>query len=438
MTPALTDALGVGDDLAVDFSVFIEDPSSLLPRSRNLTLNLGETRIFAAKMLSGAEIEAAATLTHPGRLTRVHKIYREPKGKDPYWMASYVVTGAEVQIEVTDPSDGVRISLTEFLRRIFNKHLVGVPDFDSDRFEQWLASKTGMRPSGRQNWFGMQMGALESSIDTTLELLSSTGGIDARDPNTNWGGIQQVIAVPRDKVAKGEGGVTVTSFEVGAMDRTKTQSGTGFQDLVHAALENFSSVLDVISQVVIGQKALQLRIDQNDQSLTEDMIRTIQAELTQQETDGRGYRATFGGATPHYKWDGPNKTRLILTPQFDPVSIPGGRMNYHYDDGREGVIDLWKPRKTSTTTEDGPSGSTAAASNLDIGDLSAALGQARPPEVIVVNTEPEADPVQTLSDYLDSLEDEDREEFLALSTEEQVEYLTPSTDGDQDPDGEPF
>lgn len=457
MTNVLATSEGFGN---VDWDTFIDDPSVLLPQQNNLTLNLGEPRIFKGQLLTGVEVECVAELVEPGQLMRMHKIWREPKGRDPYWLASYMVHGVKLRIEITDPKDGERISLIEYLRRIFNDNLgPTVADYTPERFREWLAAKTGMRPMDHQNLFGMQMGADEDKIDSAMELLLSHGAVDARDPQTNWGGIREAVAIPRERILKGNAGPLIHSHEIGAMDRKLTQSGQGFQDLLHASLENFTTVLGVVATVGQGRKALALRIEQNDQYLDEEEQRRIQGELDEMERRGRAYRSTWAGATPHYRWDSPAKTQLILTDDWDPVSIPGGRMNYVAQNGTEGTIDLWKPRKNQRGGQgEGGDSDASEESTLNISALTSTIGQVEVPKVIEVTSTEAPTPEEstdateevTVSDeditsYAESLETEDAERFGALSDEEKtaevLAYLSTPSEGDDakvDPDADPF
>ena len=149
-----------------------DTPEALLTDS-SLVLSLGERRLFTGTFPNGNQVQCFATLRDGGQLTRIHKTFREPDDRDPYWVANYTISGMLYTLEIIHPQTGQMVTIEELITSLFNQKRQNKASVEW--MTEWLKRKTGISLGTRQTFFGMLMGADEKKIDAAVATILAMG-----------------------------------------------------------------------------------------------------------------------------------------------------------------------------------------------------------------------------------------------------------------------
>jgi hypothetical protein len=283
--------------------------------SSTRTLTVGKT-VQMNGTINGVETPYEVTV-ESANLTRLSVLKQE----SPYTGKEYfLVTGIlnPVKMNVALIQDGNKISLNDLFYQFVTANGKNV---DREAFERTLNDMGFTYNTGMPMYF-QQFGASEAGIQHAVDTFKSAGAIDVTGRIENPGRIVAAYAH--------QGGVPVTSFEVGSVDREKSRTKQGFIDFLDAQVSAFTRAYSLrLKAHMITQQ-----MDGKPQATIAEMSKERDALLQQ----SRQWIRNWAGSQQRIMVG--KGGRLEPQPMYDLVNAPSGRFTLNID-GTEIGCDLW-------------------------------------------------------------------------------------------------
>ena len=317
--------LGLNMDL---FSAIAETPEMFESTGRTTTLRQGREISFKAT-INGIEVPATAVL-HEARLTRLTLLEQvSPNTNKPYNLVTGIMRPVKMDIFVT--IDGQKMNIIDLLHSVVNSGSTKITR------EQFLdtARKIGMDLEGGMPFFFQQFGANIDGFKHALEAFKLAGAKDVIGQMNNPGRIQAAY--------QHDAGVPVTAFEVGSVDRSKSRTDQGFQNLVDSIIDNFQRVVRLRKE----SKLLDVTIAES-KGWTQEKTQAVRDQSKLLMDMSRQWASNWAGA----------QQRIVVLPNgkkdiqniWDPVNAPCGRFTMVVE-GSEVEVDLWSNSAKANTSD---------------------------------------------------------------------------------------
>lgn len=317
--------LGLDLDL---FSAIAESPEMFESTGRTTTLRVGREVSFKAT-INGIEVPASAIL-HDARLTRLTLLEQtSPNTNKTYFLVTGIMRPVKMDIFVT--VDGQKMNIIDLLHNVVNS---GSAQITRDQFVD-TARKIGLDLEGGMPFFFQQFGASLDGWTKAREAFVAAGAKDVIGSMNNPGRI--VAAFQHDT------GVPVTAFEVGTVDRSKSRTNQGFQNLVDSVIDNFQRIVRLRKE----SKMLDVKIVESTGWSQEKTQKAREHSKVLMEMS-RQWASNWAGS----------QQRIVVLPNgkketqniWDPVNAPCGRFTMVTGAGNVDV-DLWSNSAKANTSD---------------------------------------------------------------------------------------
>lgn len=294
--------------------------TTLFEGSGTTTLTLGK-RVPYTATINGMSVPAYVTF-NGGSLTRMSLLQQQQvsSGKD-YWLATMIFNKVKFDIDLM--IDGKTMSLVDFLHHVAQQ--ASGKTIDRDEFNL-IARRIGFNFDEGMPLFVQQFGASFDGFKNAVDAFKAAGAEDA---------LKSIAAEKRGRIKAAyshQGGVPITQFELGSVDRAKSPRNQGFQNLVDAQIEQFTRIVGLRKQARVLRSEIE-----NAKGWSQDKIKTAQAKVDELNKLSRQWVSSWSGAQQRIVNNGG-----IYTPenQYDPVNAPCGRFTMVIG-GNEIPVDLW-------------------------------------------------------------------------------------------------
>lgn len=324
------DASKFGLDLDL-FDAIGDNLDAFKSTSSTRTLTVGKT-VQMNGTINGVETPYEITV-ESANLTRLSVLKQE----SPYTGKEYfLVTGIlnPVKMNLAILQNGEKISLNDLFYSLVSNN--GTKNVNRDEFERTLVDMGFTYNTGMPLYF-QQFGASQAGIQHAVDVFKSAGAIDVTGRIDNPGRIVSAYAH--------QGGVPVTSFEIGTVDREKSRTKQGFINFLDAQVSAFV-------------RAYSLRLKAH--LITKEMEGKPQATVAAMSTERDAILQQSKQWTRN--WAGSQQRilvgkggRLEPQPMYDLVNAPSGRFTLDIS-GTQVACDLWSnsARANDATTATTP------------------------------------------------------------------------------------
>jgi hypothetical protein len=306
------------------FAEIAENIDALQGSSTTRNLTVGKTANMKGS-INGVEVPMEVTLKDAS-LSRLSILEQ----KSPYTGKDYyLVTGVmnPVKMDIVLTVDGEKVSITDLLYKFVTADGSTV---DRTKFDSSLVSM-GMNFNGGMPLFFQQFGANEDGFKHAISAFKQAGAVDVTGRINNPG---RIVAAYQSQT-----GVPVTSFEIGAVDRSKSRTGQGFLNFADSAVETF--------QRVYGLRLQAHLLSQKLDGLTQAQVAEANEKREKLIQLSRQWVSNWAGS----------QQRIVVAPSgakepqdiYDPVNAPCGRFTLVVN-GSEVACDLWSNSARANTS----------------------------------------------------------------------------------------
>lgn len=310
-----------------DFSVIADSPEMFESTSQTTTLRAGREVSFNAT-INGIKVPASATL-HDARLTRLSQSEQvSPNTGKSYILVTGIMRPVKMDLFVT--IDGNKMNIIDVLHNVVNS---GSNQITRQQFIE-TTRKIGMDLENGMPFFFQQFGANIESFRNALELFKEAGAKDVISKMKNAGSIQTAY--------EHSTGVPITAFEVGTVNRSKSRTNQGFQNLVDSIVDNFQRVVRLRKESKLLEATI---LDSKNWSQEKTQAARDQSKLLMDMS--RQWSSNWAGAQQRCVVSPNNKKEVQNI--WDPVSAPCGRFTMVID-GKPVDVDLWSNSARANTS----------------------------------------------------------------------------------------
>jgi len=328
-------------DMNMDFDIgdllgdSIESPQDFSV-SDNTWLTSGEEVLYKVSYeLNGVREEYSARVTlKPGatlnRISIANQNYARKSGS--FLVVNGTIRNLAFNMDIL--MNGEYVSMLDFF-----KHVAGKSEMSDTQFETALEN-IGVRINKPQTLLFQQFGAKEEAYNEMVEILKAHGFAPVSVKNDNV--INAFSSVE---------GVPIHSFQIGRQDRSESQTGQGFLDLLDAQVDRWVNMVrhQKFINVMKNQKMANRETwTEDEMAHAEELIKAHRKMATDISRTG------WAGAQRGRKFDA-LLNQYEETDEYYPVKAPVGRFNLNIGENNEPVaFSLWRNSledNESTTTE---------------------------------------------------------------------------------------
>lgn len=289
---------------------------SLFEGTGTTTFRVGKRTPYAAS-INGVSIPAYVTV-ESAHLTRLSLLNQTQisTGK-PYHLVTGILKPVKMNVELV--LDGQTMSLQDFMFGLVQQSGVAV---SREEFDMTIR-KMGFNFGEGMPLFFQQFGASIDGWRDAVNAFKHAGAHSAMGRINNAGRIQEAWAH--------ESGVSVSSFELGTVNREMSPRGQGFLNLVDAQIDQFQRILG------LRKKAKIFAQEAEKSGLSQEQIKGLQGQAKTARDMSRQWATSWTGAQQRIV-----NENGVFTPVniYDPVNAPCGRFTLLID-GKDFPVDLW-------------------------------------------------------------------------------------------------
>lgn len=334
MSTNLLEKFNLDTDL---FGTAIDNPEWFESSSSTTTLRVGKEVPYSAT-INGQPVQAFVTL-HSAKLTRLSLLQQtQISTGDPYWLATGILNPVKMDIELL--IDGNRMNIIDVMFQIAKQS----SNNSSITREEFIvtARKMGFNFQDGMSLFFQQFGANYDKFAEAIGHFKSAGAVDVLPKIKKAGRIKAAYQL--------DGGVEVTAFELGTVDRSKSTRNQGFLNLVDATFEQFTRIISLRKEA----RVLMAEAEKNVGTWKPEKTETVNKRVQELMDMSRMWTSNWAGAQQRIvtQEGGSLKEENI----YDPVNAPCGRFTMVIG-GNPVEVDLWtNSARANKSSDDSTSG----------------------------------------------------------------------------------